>query len=439
MESLARSDVLLVFTYAPAGLGHLRVTDALHDGLPSGIHSVLLGTDDTRITYWHRLMSVNPFVRRVMEWFQKEKQEQWFDGLYIWALKHFTKHLYRQMEHLIVQQWHDKKIMVVVSTHFGLAHQISKIKRRLEKNLNIQLVLVVQVTDATSMKIWYVEGADLICVPSEKVKTELVQYARNKGLTKTDVVVLPYPVGKTLAMKLTNEEYTQRRQQYNKDANVKVKVVIPISGAAVGMSYYDRLISKLVRISDRFRMYLVISNTMHTRSFINKMKARSYMSVIEHDSDKDVVDSYETLYQQEVIALEIVKPSEQSFKALLAPDQRGGSILLLTQAIGKQEQDNLEFLSDHKLLPNAEDQEKLYRYALEGRLPADMECQWKALRLTNDPDKDATIIHWCINVGVFEKMAARRETTVPKNHELASNGVQQFWEKVDDLVKKYCS
>jgi len=202
MESLLRTDVLLVFTYAPAGLGHLRVTDALHDGLPEGVHSVLLGADDTRITYWHRLMSVNPFRRRIMEWFQKERQQQWFSGLYSFALRNSTGHLYRQMENLIRQQWHDKKIMVVLSTHFGLAHQIAAIRSRLEKNFNIKIMLVVQVTDATSMKIWYVDGADLIVVPSGKVKSALMKYVPSGGRNKTEIAVLPYPIGKTLGIPL---------------------------------------------------------------------------------------------------------------------------------------------------------------------------------------------------------------------------------------------
>jgi hypothetical protein len=117
------------------------------------------------------------------------------------------------------------------------------------------------------------------------------------------------------------------------------------------------------------------------------------------------------------MALEIVKPSEQSFKSLLTPSQRGGVILLLTQAIGKQEQDNLNFLSDHHLLPE------------------------RAIKLTNNPDQDVKIINWCLNEGVFEKMAkvaclpaGRGEENFREGNELATNGVQQFWKKVDDLL-----
>lgn len=412
MENLKRPDVLLVFTYAPAGLGHLRVTDALYNGLQEGINLVLLGSDDTRITYWHRLMSVDPFIRRVMEWFQQEKHEQWFDRLYIWVLRATTKHLYQQMEHLIIQQWNMKKTVVVVSTHFGLAHQLAKIKNRLEKNLKIKLILVVQVTDATSMKIWYVEGADLICVPSEKVRREFANYAQKKNLRHSDIVVLPYPLSKTMGSELSGEEYNFRLEQYSGDSSVKINIVMPISGAAVGLNYYDKIIAKLTRSSKRFRIFLVIKDNIYTTNFIRKMKTREQVTVIANTSDKEVVDSYDKVYQKEIIALEIVKPSEQSFKALFNSSQRGGAILLLTEAIGKQEQDNLNFLLDHQLLPE------------------------RAIKLTNDPDLDVETINSYIKEGLFKKMASQVKENLQEGNELATNGVQQFWAKVDALVEK---
>jgi hypothetical protein len=410
MESLLRPDVLLVFTYAPAGLGHLRVTDALHDGLPSGTHSVLLGAQDTRITYWHRLMSVNPALRGIMEWFQLDAQQEWFSGLYIAALRATSGHLYHQMEHLVREQWHDKKVMVVLSTHFGLAHQIAAIRPRLEKNFNIKIVLVVQVTDATSMKIWFVSGADLIVVPSAKVKKDLERFARSSH-TNTGIEVLPYPLGKTLGIQLTEEEYAQRLRQYSGDSDAKIHVVLPVSGAAVGLAYYEQFIAKLAESSGRFRMHLVISDTMHTRAFIASMKTRRAVTVVSGASDKDVVANYEKVYGEHVIALEIVKPSEQSFKALLSPLQRGGAILLFMQPIGKQEEDNLGFLTDHNLIPE------------------------RALRLTNDPLQDVAFINGCIRDGVFSRMAAKKSFH-SKDPELAGNGVTQFWEKVDMLVQK---
>ena len=119
MESLNKSEVLLIFTYAPAGLGHLRVTDALRDGLDEKINSVLLGAEDTSITYWHRLSSVSPIFKRILDWITTGKNGYWFYDLYIWMLGLSSGRLYKQMEYLLLQQWEAKKTVVVVSTHFG--------------------------------------------------------------------------------------------------------------------------------------------------------------------------------------------------------------------------------------------------------------------------------------------------------------------------------
>ena len=173
------------------------------------------------------------------------------------------------------------------------------------------------------------------------------------------------------------------------------------------------------------------------------MKVRDYVTVIENNTDKKVVDSYEKLYQDEIIGLEIVKPSEQSFKTLFTSNQRGGAILLLNQAVGRQEQDNLNFLSDHKLLPNQEDQYKLFKYAFEDKLPSEEECQrcikraaaWRALKLANDPKLDSMIINWCIKSGIFKKKSLQKGKLRLKDQEIASNGVQQLWNKIDGLIK----
>ncbi|MFA6249869.1 MAG: hypothetical protein WC686_00005, partial [Candidatus Shapirobacteria bacterium] len=167
--ALRQSGTLVVFTYAIEGLGHLRVTDTLYDGLPRGIDAAMLDVSDTKIIYWHRLMSLYPFVRKVLKWFQQEKNEYWFYSIYIRMLLNGSNNLYRKMINLLTEKWPNKKTVVVVSTHYGLAQQMAGIKNRLEKDLNIRLILVVQVTDATAIKIWYVEEADLMVVPSKKV------------------------------------------------------------------------------------------------------------------------------------------------------------------------------------------------------------------------------------------------------------------------------
>ncbi len=70
IDQLTHRKLLLVLTYAPAGLGHLRVTDALYHGLPETVNPVVLGSQDTSIQSIHRLTSVNPVGKAVFDWLQ---------------------------------------------------------------------------------------------------------------------------------------------------------------------------------------------------------------------------------------------------------------------------------------------------------------------------------------------------------------------------------
>ena len=60
--NLTNPQTLVIFTTSPAGLGHLRVTDALLEGLPKDAKSFILGAIDPHITYLHRLSSQNFWI-----------------------------------------------------------------------------------------------------------------------------------------------------------------------------------------------------------------------------------------------------------------------------------------------------------------------------------------------------------------------------------------
>ncbi|MFA6250962.1 MAG: hypothetical protein WC686_05730, partial [Candidatus Shapirobacteria bacterium] len=254
--------------------------------------------------------------------------------------------------------------------------------------------------------------------------------------------VLPYPISLKLGSQLSAGEYDLRLKQYCKNSNIKIRIVIPISGAAVGLDYFVKLTSALCRQIPRIKIFLVVKRTIYTRDFIRKMKARNYITVIENSQDKTVVDSYEKLYREEVIGLEIVKPSEQMFKAVLAKNQRGGAILLLTEPMGIQEEDNVRFLLDHKLLPCQEDQERLEMEAKLGKTPEKeffeeylkKAALWKAIRLSNKPSQDAQFIDWCLEAGIFEQMASLKKNCDEGDTEIAGNGVERFWKRTDRLI-----
>jgi len=67
---LNQKSVMVIFTYAPAGLGHLRVTDALYHGLPDGVDPIILGSQDSFIRLAHRFTSIHPIARYIFEWAQ---------------------------------------------------------------------------------------------------------------------------------------------------------------------------------------------------------------------------------------------------------------------------------------------------------------------------------------------------------------------------------
>ena len=237
--------LLICFAYAPAGLGHLRVTDALYHGLPKGTNTpLLLGSQDTTITYLHRFMSLNSYIRRLTVWAEKGRLENITTFIYKYILRSHTDLLYEQMKTIISESYTAPSKILIIATHFGLAHQLSEIKERLEKDTRIKVVLVVQVTDDSPHHIWYIPGADLIFAPSERTQRELIKYGK-KISSKVPVVVNPYPISPTLNKPLTNEQYKEKLSQVDNNSDIPIHVIIPISGAAVGTSYFTTLTAEL--------------------------------------------------------------------------------------------------------------------------------------------------------------------------------------------------
>ena len=50
---------LVVFTYAPAGLGHIRVADALMSGIPQDLSYTVFAPSDRSTESVHRFSSLN--------------------------------------------------------------------------------------------------------------------------------------------------------------------------------------------------------------------------------------------------------------------------------------------------------------------------------------------------------------------------------------------
>jgi len=436
LAKLRRKDLIVVFTYAPVGLGHLRVTDALYEGLPQGIKPVLLGAQDKAIIGLHRLTSIHPILREIMEWVQRGRPEDIFTYFYRGWLRHRTKTIYQQMQTLLDQRLEKPQQVVVVATHFGLAHQLAAIKDRLEAEKKIKLFLAVQVTDDSPQQIWLVPGADLIFVPSQRTKRQLQAYGKTQNFKPVKFKVLPYPMNPKLSRKLTPAKLQQRQRQLNSQGQTAVKLIIPISGAAVGLKHFLKLSQTLEELSPRFAFYIVSRFSLYTQNFLRDILKRRTVKVFSHQADREVVNAYEGLYQKKVMALEITKPSEQAFKALLSPDQIGGSLLLFSEPVGRQEYDNLKFMRRHGLIPNPSDQDYLWRRAESGmaveRAALKLARHWRGLALPLDPVASAKFINWALEQGVFEQMLNYQPDQQAKLYqtELRPDGVKFFWQEV---------
>lgn len=341
---------LVVFTYAPTGLGHIRVTDALKEGLPQDYDSVIFAPNDPSIEYIHRLTSINLSLRRVMEWVQQGTPQRIFTKYYRKFLKSHSENIFLEFISLIKSLPNQPSKIIIIATHFGLAFQIGVIKSLLEKELKIEIKLVVQVTDDSPQFIWYVDVADLIVVSSQYVSDELQKYGQLAKLKPVEFIISDYPVSPLLSQKLNPEQIQFRIDQYDPQSNIPINIMIPISGAAVGMNYFIKVIEQLHKLSNRYHFHIVCRQAIFTDNFIIYVRTKKYITLYTSESYQNTVDLYENVYQKNIIAAEITKPSEQSFKALLRNDSVGGSFLFFAQPVGRQEYDNLNYLQRNDLL-----------------------------------------------------------------------------------------
>jgi hypothetical protein len=388
--------------------------------------------------FFHRLTSNSNLAVFIMENGQGGRIEDLFVSGYRALMRRPSEELFREITTIFDQQLHRPKRLLIIAAHFGLAHQIAVIKKRLEKEKNVQVKLVVQVTDDTSQHIWYVPGADLTVVPSTTTQQRLSQYGREAHLPKIKIEVAPYPISPILATSMTIKEFALRKEQLDPTSNTPIELSIPISGAAVGLSFDTALIHTLA--NRRFHFNVVSRQSSYTDSFLNFIKKLPHVHLFSSGSDREVVDLYEEMFERHVISLEITKPSEQVFKVLYTPRQKGGALLLLSQPIGRQEWDNVAFLRRHLLMPSEELESTLWNLADKNEeIPIEIftaSHYWRALKLPKSATDSAHFINWALKEKLFLSMLSsvgRPSALDTHKHELGSDGVAQFWKKVAAL------
>ncbi|OGK38204.1 hypothetical protein A3F03_02830 [Candidatus Roizmanbacteria bacterium RIFCSPHIGHO2_12_FULL_41_11] len=444
---LQDKSLLIIFAYAPAGLGHLRVTDALYHGLPQHCHPILLGSQDKGITLIHRFTSIHPLARAIFEWSQHGIQEKIFTFLYRAILWHTTDNIYRQMKTVLTERMEPAKTVLIVATHFGLAHQLAAIKDKLIEEFQVKIFIIVQVTDDSPQYMWFVPNTDLTLVPSEETKKILNLYGKRGHFRNVRIEVNPYPVSPGLGERLLKKNYDNRLDQLDRQKKSRIFISLPVSGAAVGTKFLQNLMLRLNNLSDRYFFYLIAKEVPFTSKFLRAVDKYGFIHTHTHSGDRLVVNAYEMLYQQKVIALEITKPSEQAFKTLFEPTQKGGSIMLFSHPVGRQEYDNLAFLRRHRLIPTIDEQNQLWSMALNYRTGEQVKklvesaTHWRGLILPDNPQMAAEFTDWALQIGLLAAMGRFR---LNKNSgkffqhqdDLTSYGVELFWKKVIGLLKE---
>ncbi|MBX4206164.1 hypothetical protein KW795_03120 [Candidatus Microgenomates bacterium] len=435
--------MVLIFAYAPAGLGHLRVISALHNGLSHDIETALLGSHDKNIENIHRITSVHPIAKFIYDWMQTGPLATTFAFYYKNFLRAHTKLLYEQLTTILDQRIKEPKKVVMVAAHFGLAHQLIALKERLEKERNIKIYVFVQVTDDTFHPMWYVEGAEILVVPSELAKQKFMDYAKKYSLPRLRIEVLPYPVNPHFFESLDSGQLQDKQDQLDPQKVNLINVSLPVSGAAAGTTFHEQFIKEIQKISKRYAFWVVSKNVGHTKRFLARLSTLSQVNILASVSERQVIEDYDKLFDKAVFSLEVTKPSEQAFKAFALPTQKAGLVMLFTTPVGEQEKDNLKFLERHMLIPSLETNKLLWDLAENKSKPEENLLQLtsvlRGLRLPPNPKKAADFVCWCLENNILKSMLLAN--TLPKQsdpnpREITRNGVTQFWSIIAAFMKE---
>lgn len=440
LSSLLAEDTLLLFGYAPTGLGHIRVTDALWRGLDLPGEPKVIGASDKSLAAAHRLLTQRKAVQAFFEWGQVGWRQQLFTPFYRRSMRGNSTVVQAEVKEAIRKQAVPPKQIVVLATHYDVAHRLAAAKEKLQQETGIPIFLVVQVTDDSPQHVWLVPGADVIFVPSFDTRDTLVAYAKQSGITPPPFVVLPYPIPSELSAPLTAAERAQRTASLAPEGEAPIRVSVPISGAAAGLLFLGPLMDSLAGRSGRYQFDVICRIAPYTTNFLERRRVEGN-TLHTGTRNHEVIDAYRRLYDQQVIALELTKPSEQAFKTMVGAAARGGSIILFAPPVGRQEKDNLDFLTRHRLLPDHSQTRALHQLWVADKALTEAEESlrtaargWRALVLPHVGQIAAGFGHWALRSGLLAAMdQCDNPLPRPTAHaaeELTPDGVSRFWAEV---------
>jgi len=220
---------------------------------------------------------------------------------------------------------------------------------------------------------------------------------------------------------IRSKDFSSEKEQIN--------VAVPISGAAVGMPFLTKLITSVQKKSNRFKFWVLVKKSVYTDIFLSTLTKLPNTNLITGRNDNEMVSLYERLYRDNLIHIEITKPSEQTFKAILPPSLVGGSTMLLTSPVGRQEFENIDFLVKHELMLKSNYDGGKESNSRVSSFP-------RAIRLSKDPEIAAGFLLWGVETGLFSKMSAsgfKFSQQALSSGEVGPSGTDEFWK----ITEKY--
>jgi hypothetical protein len=333
------------------------------------------------------------------------------------------------------------KKLVIVSTHAFIGDKIQKLIQ--QEKFSVPIFHALIVTDDSAQRFWMVP-ADITFVPSYKTKKDMETLYTRDHLPIPQLHVAPYPINPHLIENLDAHVLFNKIEQLDPTNPQRARICIPVSGAAVQLDYYKIMLEDLTcpettENCREFTFSVITREGNYTRPFIHYF--RNNPQIIFHIGANDVqtVELYDQLYEQlSPPAIEITKPSEQCFKVLTTPNTKGGPLLLLTEPVGRQEYDNLDYLERFGFLPSEKIHRELYeKLSTTTRInitdpPFAFARHWRALKLPSDPHQGTKIIMNGLRSGLFLQMQNYQGYT--KTEELAPNGVAKIWSKIAQSI-----
>jgi hypothetical protein len=440
-EKLQDPQTKVIISTSPTGLGHIRVTKALIDGLIDKKKPEIIGISDTTIALMYRIISTNYFLRRIFEFGQNDPlTEKILTDLMRMYQQSHIKSTINEITRIIENDGEIKQI-VFVSTHPMIGSKIQKIIEK--KIFDIPTFHTVIVTDDSPQRFWMVPS-DCIFVPSNQTKDKLETLCKENNINCKEILVAPYPINPKYRTELEPHVLFNKQEQLDPDNPQRARICIPISGAAVQLDFYMSVVQELIDPQDiqdyrEFTFSVITREGNFTTPFINYFRHNDQVVFHIGANDLQTVELYDELYEQlNPPSLEITKPSEQCFKVLTGPQTMGGPIILLTDPVGRQEQDNLKYLERFGFMPNMQVHEILYKEMRTDRKSSiisllEQAPHWRALKLPSDPIYAAQFIRGCFSNGIFQAMQNYKKYT--ETNELSPNGVETIWSTINAMIQ----